>query len=253
MGPALQEFLQTILSFPTVLFTVPMGVVLIYWAFVAVGALDLDHGIDGGAEGAHEGLSGLMHALRFGDAPLTVVGSLLSFWGWVLSFFCVTLGASLPLPALATQLLSLVVALVGGVGLTSLSLRPLAPLFTHVPTPGGAALVGQTGVVKSGVVNDEVGQVELNDGGAGLLLNARCDASAHTLRKGDQALVVDYDDATGLYAVEPMVALLPEDLGTLTKVPQGHPAKANASQDTPSAKRERGAPAPTAPSKEPSS
>ena len=46
------EFLQAMLGFPTVVFTMLLGVVAVYWLFVIVGALDL-HVLDG-AHGATE-------------------------------------------------------------------------------------------------------------------------------------------------------------------------------------------------------
>ena len=47
------EFVTTVLSLPTVVFTVPLLLSLIYWLFVVIGAVDLD-ALDG-AEGALEG------------------------------------------------------------------------------------------------------------------------------------------------------------------------------------------------------
>lgn len=55
---AMGVVVQVILSFPTVVYTVALGVAMLYWASVMLGALDLDvlGGADGGADGAHEGL-----------------------------------------------------------------------------------------------------------------------------------------------------------------------------------------------------
>ncbi len=43
------EFLQAIISLPTGLFTVPLGLALLYWLFVMIGAADVD--LLGGADG----------------------------------------------------------------------------------------------------------------------------------------------------------------------------------------------------------
>ena len=54
------EFLDIILSMPTLLFTVPLGLMLAYWVTVIVGGIDIDF-LDGGADGAVEGaLDGVM-------------------------------------------------------------------------------------------------------------------------------------------------------------------------------------------------
>ena len=52
----MMELLQSLLSFPVVLFTVPLGISVVYWMFVIVGAVDVDaFGLDGAAEGLVEG------------------------------------------------------------------------------------------------------------------------------------------------------------------------------------------------------
>ena len=38
----MNELLQSSLQFPTVVFTIALGIALVYWLFVLVGALDLD-------------------------------------------------------------------------------------------------------------------------------------------------------------------------------------------------------------------
>lgn len=60
--PSMAEFLSIVIGFPTVLFTVPMLGVAVYWALVIAGAVDLDvfDGADGIAEGALEAADGAL-------------------------------------------------------------------------------------------------------------------------------------------------------------------------------------------------
>jgi hypothetical protein len=54
----MQGFLDILLSFPTIAFTVPMGVVFLYWLSVLLGAVDLELGdgvLDGALDGAVDG------------------------------------------------------------------------------------------------------------------------------------------------------------------------------------------------------
>lgn len=232
---ALQEFLDVIFALPTVLFTVPLALSLLYWAFVIVGAADLD--LLGGADGALEstadgvvegvaeasgetGLAWVMSALRLKSAPVTVVGSFFSLFGWLLSAFGTTwlgpvVGESLP--GWALHGLVFLGALLGSVVVTSAAVRPLAPLFEHTTSRGGRHLVGKLCVVRTGRVDAHFGQAEMNDGGAGLLLHIRC-ADDSTLQKGDEALVIDYDAQRDVYLVAPMKGLLPGETGA-DKVP----------------------------------
>ncbi|GMV42509.1 MAG: hypothetical protein AMXMBFR64_42250 [Myxococcales bacterium] len=71
------EFLAAILAFPTVVFTILLGVVVIYWGFVVLGALDMDFldvhldgadgALDGAAEAALGGVDGAAHAAGHGS------------------------------------------------------------------------------------------------------------------------------------------------------------------------------------------
>ena len=55
------EFLNALLAFPTVIYTILLSVVVIYWLFVVIGALDMDFldvHLDGAGDGVVEGLGG---------------------------------------------------------------------------------------------------------------------------------------------------------------------------------------------------
>ena len=56
----MSEFLAITFSFPTVIYTVLLGVLLCYWLLVIIGAMDMDRfnagGMDGAADGALDGL-----------------------------------------------------------------------------------------------------------------------------------------------------------------------------------------------------
>ena len=121
----MQEFLTTLVSFPTFMFTCALVTALLYWMVVIFGALDLDFldsvlgldsmdaavdgaldslegvadgavegaaesidGIDGGAEGEHGGglLAGLLNAMGVRGVPITIVGTFVIFWAWILSY-----------------------------------------------------------------------------------------------------------------------------------------------------------------------
>ncbi len=60
----MSEFLSAVLAFPTVLFTIPVGLSVLYWLFVVIGAVDIDAfgfggvlegGVDGVLDGALDG------------------------------------------------------------------------------------------------------------------------------------------------------------------------------------------------------
>lgn len=75
------ELVEASLQFPTVVFTIALGICLVYWLFVLIGALDIDllggadasgaakgigDAITGGAKGGAEGLKGIGDAITGG-------------------------------------------------------------------------------------------------------------------------------------------------------------------------------------------
>jgi hypothetical protein len=238
------EFLTIISSYPTVIFTVLVGVAVLYWGMVVLGAFDIDlldvgdGGADGLGEGAAEGatdalgegaaeaategategaagagtgtVAGLLSALRLRSAPLTVVLSLIFFFSWLICFLAMRfvaplVGALLPNVLLGT--VALVVALGASVPLASLMSRPLGRFFVIHQAPGRGALIGKVCTVDTGTVNEGFGQANYDDGGAGMVLQVRCDPS-RGLKKGSVVLIVAYDGKREAFLVEPYEEML---------------------------------------------
>ncbi|ATB39189.1 hypothetical protein CYFUS_004630 [Cystobacter fuscus] len=224
------DFLAAILAFPTVLFTIPLGVVVGYWLTVIVGAVGIDvldgdvgGALEGGAKGAVEGgakaaLEGHSHGsfldvLGFGGVPTTVSVSFVVFLSWLLS-----LAVGRPLQTLLGALPGVLVtgglaALCLGVGavLAGFAVRPLRPLFAVQQAPRRAELMGRVCVVASGRVDGRFGHATVEDGGAGLILNIVCD-KANELKRGEKALILAYDATRDAYEVEPVDWLLPQEI-----------------------------------------
>jgi len=219
------------LSFPSVVFTVLLGVVLVYWAFVMVGVIHLGEGsegaLDGHLGGGHghghdldladdgdtggDALAAIMSALHLRSVPATVVISLIVTFGWLVSVVSMQ-AVTRVAPSLAGPLLStavLIASLVLALPLTSLAARPLAKVFAPRAAPAKSDFIGRTCVIRTGSVTDKLGEATLHDGGAGLVLRVRIDGGKQ-LGRGEQALIVDYDSERETYLVEPMRDVLVE-------------------------------------------
>ncbi len=237
------EFLHTILSFPTVLFTIPMGVVLGYWLTVMIGAVGIDlldgdlgdfalgakagagEALEGGVKGAMEaGAKGAMEGgakagasflevLGFGGVPVTVSLSFAIFLSWLLSLALSGPASNLlgALPGVLVGGVLSVLCLVVGTGLAGLAVRPLRPVFAVNQAPRRDSLLGRVCVISSSKVDGGFGQANFEDGGAGLLLHVFCE-KANELQRGDRALILGYDPSRDAYEVEPVDWLLPEEL-----------------------------------------
>lgn len=237
------EVIVLALSFPSVVFTVLLGVVLIYWAFVMVGVIHIGEGsegaldghIDGATKGLLEGavdhvggghaelgdvggdgdldldddgggaLAAVMSALHLRSVPATVVFSLIITFAWLVSVVSMQVLTRLA-PALLGTLTSLGVflaAFVVSLPLTSIAARPLKKVFAPKHAPVKSDFIGRTCTIRTGTVTAKFGEATLQDGGAGLVVRVRIEDGKH-LGRGEQALIVDYDAERETYLVEPM-------------------------------------------------
>ncbi len=210
------------LSFPAVIFTVLLGVVLVYWLLVIAGAAQVDAlgegAIDGAVDGAIDGaveqvghghghghggegaLAGMLEALRLRSAPATVVLSCVVLFSWLITMvgmLAVEMAVARGALLLVAPMLSLLP--------TSLALRPLAPIFVTNRGAAHADLVGKVCVVRTGTVTDRFGEAQVADGGAGLVVRVRV-ASGQALSRGEEAVIVGYDETRQEFTVAPLSA-----------------------------------------------
>ncbi|MEU5871812.1 hypothetical protein AB0A73_09665 [Glycomyces sp. NPDC047369] len=216
----MSEFLDIALSFPPVVFSFGLILVVVYWVSVIVGALDVDV-VDVGADPEIEA-GGFWGAFGFGAVPFTVVLSLWITLGWIVTVLGTTWvrSADVFIPSAASGAAVLVAGL--GVGMLGAKLltRPLARLFDDAPATHHADLVGKTCVVRTGTVTLDSGQAEvIDEEGAVILINVR--RSPHEPEGIEDALyarhskvvVFDYDAADQVFLVVPVA--LPPDIAVL--------------------------------------
>jgi len=207
------DFWTTILTFPTVLFTVMLGVLLLYWVFVIIGALDLDiftpdaevdADLDLEPDASAAGFTDLLSSLGLGGVPFMIVLSLLVFFAWMLSVPATAyLVLTLPntLAQLLMALLVLAGSLLGSLLITAQLVRPLRQIFSSQSSVVTRdRLAGKLCTITTSRVNEHFGQAQFNDGGAGLILSVRAD-TPNTLRKGSQAVILEYNAVEDSYWV----------------------------------------------------
>ena len=69
-------------------------------------------------------------------------------------------------------------------------------------------MVGETVKIVSGKVTDAFGSGEVELEGVTARVSLRCEEPGQTLEKGDEALIVSYDEATHSYMVVPLGEML---------------------------------------------
>ncbi|MBX3225937.1 MAG: DUF1449 family protein [Labilithrix sp.] len=231
------HFLGVALGFPMAIYSGLLALAIVYWLFVLVGAVHVsfdgaDGAVDGAMEGATKGAldgavdavdldldvggasevdldvhgdgghAGLLNALKLRSAPATLVLSLIVFFAWILGMFGAAAIDAFGL-GIAAKLALFVLAPVVGVFPTSVVIRPLARTLKPVQATKRAQLVGKLCTIRTGTVTDRFGEALLEDGGSGLVVRVRVDAG-EKLGRGDQALIVSYDEESQEFTVAPL-------------------------------------------------
>ncbi|UFS97052.1 hypothetical protein [Nocardia huaxiensis] len=203
----MREFLAATLTFPTVLFSFALLVVVAYWLVVLAGAVDVDP-LDADADVAG---SGIGDRLGLGGVPATITLSLLIAlaWFWCLAGSVVT--APLDLTGVAGLLIGcwvLVIAVIAAVTTTRVIVIPLRRAFAPTPQPTRDSLVGHLCVIRTGRVGPDFGQAELvsADGSSSIIQVRQTaeQASETPLSQGVSAIVYDYDSAAEIFWVAPV-------------------------------------------------
>lgn len=203
------NFLDAALSFPAVLFSFLLVVVVAYWLLVLVGGVEVDggggaDGVDAGAEAG--GFGGFLAGLGLGGVPASVALSLLVALTWFFSL-AATVGLDLLAPsggvrttlAIVGLLLALLLGLLG----TRLIVSPLRRLFPGTVEPSRVDFVGMVCVVRTGSVGPDFGQAEVTAAdGSSAIIQVR-QTGAESFRAGDKALIFDYEPEREIFWVTP--------------------------------------------------
>jgi hypothetical protein len=215
----MSEFLQTILSFPTVVWTVLLGVVLLYWVLVILGALDIDvlhvdadasadADVDVGDAGHHGGFASVVDALGIAGVPVTITASFWILAAWFLSVAGRDLLGSLTGGVLGGAALFVAAAAIG-LFAAAMAVRPMKGFFAVEHAPKRESLVGKTCTVGTARVDARTGQARIEEGPNVYEVPIRC-LQDNALGRGQTALIIEYDPAEEIYLVVPMDEILGE-------------------------------------------
>ncbi len=180
----MDAFLFNISSYPTMVFSIGMVVVIGYWIVSVFGLIDIDVlDIDVDIEiegdiGQLGGVTGLLTSLGLTGVPLTVVISLLVLNSWFICYFASALTPNFP------ELLSLVQILIGigvivisfliSIPITATMIKPLKGLFKKVnQEPIEKSIIGRSCRVRSSRVDNSFGEAECFHSGASLIVKIR--------------------------------------------------------------------------------
>lgn len=205
-------------------YTILLGLVLVYWAIVIMGFIDIeildfgDFDLDGALEelgevgetaansteaGVSSAFQSMLGFLSVGQVPVTIIVSLFVFQMWVIAFFLQPFFPSFlvgTIPLLIAHIILFVIFGVVSLFLVGLTTRPFRPLFKHTTTHGHQTLIGKVCVIKSSKVTPTFGQAEMTIHDSNLLLSV-VGSEELSLKKGDEAVIVGYDKIKNIYTV----------------------------------------------------
>ncbi|GHU19576.1 hypothetical protein FACS189475_07020 [Betaproteobacteria bacterium] len=217
------SFFESILSYPTLIYTTLLGVVLVYWLLAMVGLVDFESGgpdldidagsdisvdthhdvLDGEAASAST-LAGYLIAIGLGGVPFSVVVSLLILYSWVIS----SIAAIWLLQYVPTSVLHFLVGtgvLVGAfllsLPLAAATVRPLRKLFVAHGAISNASLVGMRCKVLTGTVDEKFGRAEVPSRGVGYHIRVVAE-TPNKLTRDSVAIIVEYDETTMVYRIQ---------------------------------------------------
>lgn len=228
-------FLQIVTSFPTVVYTVLLLVVTAHWLLAALGILEVDT-VDGlmpdglGAHGAGHGIGhghdighGIGHdighghgahhhdadagglLMKFGlhGVPVMVVFTIIAIVGWSVCYFVelfLLRGARLGVFAIPADIATMIGGLLLAIPVGRIVLAPVRRLLRRFAPVSQRPMLGRQGVVRSPEITQTSGTAEIDDGGAGLILQVRADVSGRFVR-GDRIVLIEYLEDQNAYRV----------------------------------------------------
>ena len=212
----MNEFLLTIVSFPTVIFTIFLGVVALYWLSAAFGLVDLEvldvdlPDMDGhlsanahGEQGFAETFAGLLLKLGLNGVPVTIVITFLTIFGWLISYYLSYFFLALFGYGWVRYLVGLPIifaALYGAVLITAQVIKPLRHFFAKIDQHTEKKILGQVAIVRSSKVDATTGEANFDDGGAGLIVKVRAFGDKGFVR-GDRVVLLEYIAEQHVYRV----------------------------------------------------
>ena len=204
----MNELWQILSGYPTGIYTILIGVLVIFWLFAIIGAMDMDvisfdSDIDFDGDVEIPGFVGLLHTLGFTGVPFTIVLTVLIFLAWIFSY----VASAYVLPWVPTLILKILVGtgvLVGSfllaVPLTTKIVSPLRKLAIENKAKSNKDFLGSNCKVTSLTVDESFGQGKVQTIGSSLIVRVRASVP-NEIKKGDIVRPISYDEADNVYHV----------------------------------------------------
>jgi len=202
----MELFFAVFFSFPVIIFSTLLTLCALYWLVAAIGILHIDClNVDGLDVPSSTGLGGLLLKFGFNEVPMTLIITLISLLGWIISYLSTRyllihlfdISWLYYLSSVIVFITSFIIATY----LTAWLIRPIRPFFNKLGhLHSNRSCLGQAVVIRSSIVNEQKGEAIYEDGGAGLILQVRAD-NYYQFKRGDKAILLSYDNLSNNYEI----------------------------------------------------
>ncbi|MAZ66915.1 MAG: hypothetical protein CMF25_07375 [Kangiellaceae bacterium] len=206
----MDAFLVNISSFPTIIYTILVGSLIVYWILLIMGIFDFDFlevdiDMDADADVDEMGkMMGFLATCGLTGVPIMIVATLLIIIGWLVSYYASLYGMFwVPDGVLRYAAGCGVIVVSFGVSIivTATLIRPMRPFFRRLnASPSNKSMVGMPCIIRTTEVTDTKGEATCSYNGASMLIKVRA-ATELPLKRGDNAVIVEYDPSKSLYFV----------------------------------------------------
>ncbi len=213
LSSEMDPFYQNILSFPTAFFSAVLVFCVLFWLVAILGFLDIsfldipepDFDVSGDVDSPStvDAVAGIILKLGLNGVPLTVIISLITLFGWFISYYTVHFFYSYVPAGIIYYLVGVFVLLVSlylSTLLTAQLIKPLRPLFKKMEQDVEKIVLGQTAIVRTSRVDNEFGEATVDDGGAGLILKVRS-SGEERYKAGDKVVLIEYYEDLNAFRV----------------------------------------------------
>jgi len=206
------EFLNTALTFPTVVFSVLLIIVILFWLVTIVGLADMDMfeadvELETEANTANTAnTSGIFNNLGLGEVPLTVSSSIIIMTAWLISIYSqawfLTEFKSHSLYYVFGALIIIACSIIA-LPLSALITKPLRRFFTSKQTANKHDFIGLECTIATSKVTQTFGQARVTLQGAEQLVEIRVQDLTHQFNLGDTALLIEHLVDSRSYVIAP--------------------------------------------------
>ncbi len=208
----MNSYLELIFAYNLIPYTIFLIVILFFWFTVILGFLDIEifDGVEGvdvdDIEANPECVFHLLFSfLGIGVIPISIIISVLAIVMWTIAYLLNDLFPNTifpALPALIANIIAFIIILPLSSIITGLLMKPLKNKFETTQVRGHHHLIGQVCKIKSSEVTKSFGQAELQVKDSFLLISVKEHSkNKKILKKGDEAIIVEYDNEKDFYKV----------------------------------------------------